>query len=488
MIMPIGEVTAKYGLSHRTLRFWEESGLIASQRTEAGYRLYDEDNLRRIRQAIILRKLEVPLADIEQIFRSGSLQVAVRAVRRQLARTKARGQELAATERMLGYLLGLLEAKGSLETMFDAFDTSDSRSLAELAQDLEPAPRKGINDMPENESVIQQNDLRIVKLPPMVFAAAGADGEGPEDASWAKVKVLVDRFGLDRRPGYRCLGYGYNRSGDGVYVYVNWVAVPADLELPEGYDRVEFPGGLFAALPCSLMNIGERWNELYHRVEDSADWEHDPDCGFDFCFEEVLNPDRFHAEGTPMSDRQLDLFLAVRKAPAKTVAGIRGPEEVLTQEVLLCGAPLSWETKPLKPARLSIPWYKFAQMLYGLGKRLSSLIVEGADTYAFVALLAPGRDLTKAKTTGCFAAVRFAEDPGILPEPLSMRKEPAREALRFTAEADPEAGKIDLSLLFAEASSALAKDPRPLAEDGFLFREYRPAGKVTKVELYVFLK
>lgn len=488
MILPIGEVVAKYGLSHRTLRFWEESGLIESRRTEAGYRLYDEDNLRRIRQAILLRKLEVPLSDIEEIFRSGSLQVAIRAVRRTLAKTKARGKELAVTERMLEYLLGLLESRGTLETMFDAFAASVPLPLSELAKELENTPRKGISDMPENESVLQQNDLRIVKLPPMVFAAASADGDGPEDASWAKVKALVDRFGLDRRPGYRSLGYGYYRPGDGIYVYVNWVGIPESLKLPEGYERVEFPGGLFAVLPCTLMNIGERWNELFHRVEDSADWEHDPDCGHDFCFEEVLNPDRFHAEGTPMADRQLDLFLAVRKVSAKKSAPVKGPEEVRTDPVLLCGAPLSWESKPLKPSRLSIPWYRFAQMLYSLGPKLETLVVDGGNTYAFVELLVPGRDYVRAKTAGCYAAVRFAEDPGRLPSPLSLRTEPARAALRFRAECGSAGEKIDLTALFAAATDFLSRDPRPVEEGGFLFREYRPRGKVEKAELFVFFR
>jgi hypothetical protein len=36
------EVTQIFGLSQRTLRSWEEAGLIKSQRTESGYRLYDE--------------------------------------------------------------------------------------------------------------------------------------------------------------------------------------------------------------------------------------------------------------------------------------------------------------------------------------------------------------------------------------------------------------------------------------------------------------
>ena len=46
--MQIGEVADRVGLSLRTVRYYEEMGLIAPDRTEGGFRLYGEAHLDRL--------------------------------------------------------------------------------------------------------------------------------------------------------------------------------------------------------------------------------------------------------------------------------------------------------------------------------------------------------------------------------------------------------------------------------------------------------
>ncbi|MEU8523531.1 MerR family transcriptional regulator [Streptomyces sp. NBC_01216] len=48
--MRIGELAERAGTTTRTLRYYESRGLLPSRRTENGYRTYDEDDLRLIRQ------------------------------------------------------------------------------------------------------------------------------------------------------------------------------------------------------------------------------------------------------------------------------------------------------------------------------------------------------------------------------------------------------------------------------------------------------
>lgn len=332
-MMKIGEVTARYGMSHRTLRFWEENGLIESIRTESGYRQYDEDNLRKIRQAIILRKLDLPLADIEAIFRSGSLEVAIQVVKKQLDRVKKQSESLKTTRLLLEYLIGLLESRKSLREMFATLEASDSAPLSDLARSLESASQKASEPMNQNDILIR-NDLRIVQLPPMIFASATSETENPEDAAWEKIHHLTVEYHLDSHPGFRNLGYGYYKA-NGTYVYTVWITIPRDLILPAGYERVEFRGGLFAALPCSLMNIGERWNELVAMVTESDKYVSDEARPHGFCFEEVLDQAAFFAPDAPISDRQLDLFLPIKKVETKAEAPILRPEIVELPEVLL---------------------------------------------------------------------------------------------------------------------------------------------------------
>jgi len=53
-MLRIGEAAKKYGISNRTLRYWEEMGILKSLRTENGYRYFDSDNISRINQRLII--------------------------------------------------------------------------------------------------------------------------------------------------------------------------------------------------------------------------------------------------------------------------------------------------------------------------------------------------------------------------------------------------------------------------------------------------
>jgi len=65
----IKEVSNRYNVTTRTLRYYEKMGLIKSFRCESsGYRLYDETALLRLRQILILRKMSISIADINAIF------------------------------------------------------------------------------------------------------------------------------------------------------------------------------------------------------------------------------------------------------------------------------------------------------------------------------------------------------------------------------------------------------------------------------------
>ena len=65
----IKEVSNRYNVTTRTLRYYEKMGLVKSSRCESsGYRLYDEAAILRLRQILILRKMNISIADISAIF------------------------------------------------------------------------------------------------------------------------------------------------------------------------------------------------------------------------------------------------------------------------------------------------------------------------------------------------------------------------------------------------------------------------------------
>jgi MerR family transcriptional regulator, thiopeptide resistance regulator len=61
----IGQVSARTGLTTRTLRYYEELGLLRpTGRLVSGHRVYANEDLRRLYRISLLRQLGLPLADI----------------------------------------------------------------------------------------------------------------------------------------------------------------------------------------------------------------------------------------------------------------------------------------------------------------------------------------------------------------------------------------------------------------------------------------
>ena len=66
--MKINEVEAAVGVTKKNIRFYEEEGLISPSREPGnGYRNYSQADVERLRRIKLLRKLDVPLAEIREM-------------------------------------------------------------------------------------------------------------------------------------------------------------------------------------------------------------------------------------------------------------------------------------------------------------------------------------------------------------------------------------------------------------------------------------
>lgn len=71
MLYTIKELADLAGVTTRTLRYYDEIGLLHPAQTgENGYRYYDRDNLTQLQQILFFRELEVPLNQIQLIMSS----------------------------------------------------------------------------------------------------------------------------------------------------------------------------------------------------------------------------------------------------------------------------------------------------------------------------------------------------------------------------------------------------------------------------------
>ena len=75
-MMRIGELAAKTGETVKTLRFWEEHGLLEAERSESGYRYFGSSMIERPRLIRQAQALGFSLSEIRAIveLRDGGLQ------------------------------------------------------------------------------------------------------------------------------------------------------------------------------------------------------------------------------------------------------------------------------------------------------------------------------------------------------------------------------------------------------------------------------
>lgn len=93
--LTVGQVAADFGVTVRTLHHYDEIGLVRpSSRTASGYRLYDEQDLTRLRHVVVYRRLGFALDDVARLLDGQPVDVAHH-LRRQRAAILSRLDELA---------------------------------------------------------------------------------------------------------------------------------------------------------------------------------------------------------------------------------------------------------------------------------------------------------------------------------------------------------------------------------------------------------
>ena len=120
--MKINEVEAAVGVTKKNIRFYEEEGLLRPRRDAGnGYRDYSQEDIERLRRIKLLRKLDVPLAEIRDMLEGHT--GLTEGMRRHAEELKARERSIAASMvfcRELGEkggLLGALDVTDALGTL-----------------------------------------------------------------------------------------------------------------------------------------------------------------------------------------------------------------------------------------------------------------------------------------------------------------------------------------------------------------------------------
>ena len=131
----VHEVSELSGVSIRTLQYYDRIGLLSpTDRTEAGYRLYDDAALEKLQQILLFRELEFPLKDIMEIVNRPDFDRS-KALEQQIELLKLKKEHI---ENLIDLAAGikLLGVKALTRKGFEAFDT---RKIDEYARQAKAA-------------------------------------------------------------------------------------------------------------------------------------------------------------------------------------------------------------------------------------------------------------------------------------------------------------------------------------------------------------
>jgi len=180
----INEVTNRYDVTARTLHYYEKMGLIQSARDKSsGYRLYDETAIVRLKQILILRKMNISIADIGKIFMANNSDAVLSVLDRKIGdidNEVAHLYEL--KEIVLEFIRQLRQANFHSET--------DIKMLFDKAIEIETSLT---NENPDITSLLNTSDVVDEQLT-SVAVACNEDKPSVELLSWEIVQSESMRF------------------------------------------------------------------------------------------------------------------------------------------------------------------------------------------------------------------------------------------------------------------------------------------------------
>ncbi|MDD4496365.1 MAG: effector binding domain-containing protein [Eubacteriales bacterium] len=351
----ISEISKKLSISTRTLRYYEQIGLIESVKKEDyAYRTYDEAAVIRLQQILVLRKLRLPLKQIALILKSENTAVIIDAFRQNLAEVDDEITALSTIRDIINSFISRLKESIHQDIKVNLLDdTALLEAVDALTVQKEPLKEektaKDLQAASEMLLKLTDRDVRIVYLPPMTVASihiVGQDASG-EHAEYTTAMILddfIERVNLKSvYPAAR--NFGFNNP-DGIsdddpnHGYERWVSIPDDMEVTAPLTKKHLEGGMYAAHVIPMGAWDEGWMPLYNWVDENNDryvgrWSTiDGVCGW---IEEHLNYWDWNNSYDGKAANQVDLLMPIKP---RFAAGTRHPQERIVETFNYNGIPV----------------------------------------------------------------------------------------------------------------------------------------------------
>ncbi|ROR28493.1 DNA-binding transcriptional MerR regulator [Mobilisporobacter senegalensis] len=263
-LIKIREMSIKYDISARALKYYEDMGLIASTRSEDyAYRMYDEAAVKRLEQILILRKLNISIKDIQRIFDAPDSKVVLEVLGKKV---NGIDEEVSLLHELKSIVLEFIEQIKKADFAQDA----DVKLLYEKAQEIEgQLVNVDYNGNPANVNRLLEitekldkkiPDVMIVRMPKFLALTSQYQNFGELFNEDCLMFWIGRHKNLEKSVIFDCSDFLCRRN-DGKFRWLYSVHECVKEIDTAPYEVMEFEGGLYASAVCidgdddSLMKV-----------------------------------------------------------------------------------------------------------------------------------------------------------------------------------------------------------------------------------------
>lgn len=303
--VPINDVASQFGLTSRTLRYWEQKELFRSSRDfESNWRTYDNDAIERIHLVALLRELDISIKDIKKIIDGREAYIIANVFEMQLQKLQGENKKIMEKANLLNKCLGAINSLNHKYKDYNFFE--EVEEILAIQIDSKQTLKA------EREEIIMANNpilsgaLRIISLPAMRLAVCNVISQSPEDEAisnilkWAEEENLM---GTARIFGFNTTAYSPESLE---YGWAACITIPEQVRIPEHLEEKRLPGGLYASFN-STNEVYDSWQMLMRLLKECKDYEVDKNR---HCLEEHIRSGEWKEQD---NDFYLTLLEPVRK-------------------------------------------------------------------------------------------------------------------------------------------------------------------------------
>lgn len=256
----IHDLSEELSITSRTLRYWEEKGLLRSTRDlQSGWRMYDDKEVDKASIIKFLRGFNISLKDIKVILENNDLETIIKVIKKRINKLNDENIEIIREKEILNNLI--------LKLNFMTSFKDESRKIVNIEKILLlQIPCNNIGDNIMENSIKNSEVMKIINLPEMRIAFYNVISSSPEEEALEKVLEWAERENLMGTA--RIFGFNtteYNKESE-KYGWAASITIPEDIEIPKYMEEKRLPGGLYAVL-SSTNEVYDSWN-LFTKILD----------------------------------------------------------------------------------------------------------------------------------------------------------------------------------------------------------------------------